>query len=146
MTTLPLNVNDLLDELEGQRAADFDGLPSGTVMGHIHLKVADIPETVAFYRDVLGLALMARLGSQAAFLSAGGYHHHIGANTWESMGAPPPPQGTAALRQATIVLPSRKELDRVLGRLAASGQVPSEDAAEPIVRDPSGNALVLATA
>jgi len=88
---------------------------------------------------------MARLGSQVAFLNAGGYHHHVGANTWESRGASPPPPGTAALRQATILLPTREELDRVLARVTASGQAPSQNAAEPIVRDPSGKPLVLAT-
>ena len=73
-------------------------------MGHVHLRVADDPETVAFYRDVLGFGLMAQLGRQAAFLGAGGYHHHVGANTWESAGAPPAPPGRP-LRRATIVLP-----------------------------------------
>lgn len=146
MTTLPLDVDDLLGELASASETNFDGLPSGTVMGHVHVKVADIPETVAFYRDVLGLGLMARLGPQAAFLSAGGYHHHIGANTWESRGASAPPPGTAALRHATIVLPNSEELDRVLERVAASGQPPEEGADEWIVRDPSGNSLVLATA
>ena len=105
MTTLPLDVDDLLGELDDPGAGQFDGLPDDTVMGHVHLKVAAIPETVAFYRDLLGFGLMAQLGEQAAFLGAGGYHHHIGANTWESAGAAPPPPGTAALRHATIVLP-----------------------------------------
>src|SRR5436305_10778067 len=93
MTTLPLDVDGLLGELDDPRTADFDRLPGGTVMGHIHLKVARISDTVSFYRDVLGLAVMAQLGSQAIFVSAGGYHHHIGANTWESAGASPPPAG-----------------------------------------------------
>src|ERR671926_1086423 len=109
MTTLPLDVDDLLAELDDPRSASFDGLPAGTTMGHVHLKVADIPSTVAFYRDAFGFGLMAQLGRQAAFLAAGGYHHHVGANTWESSGAPPPPPGTASLRQATIVLPDDAE-------------------------------------
>src|SRR5947209_15958362 len=107
MTTLPLEVEGLLHELEDPLAERFDGLPPATVMGHVHLKVAKIPETIAFYRDVIGFALMAQLGPYAAFLSAGGYHHHLGANTWESYGAFPPPPGSAALRHATIVLPER---------------------------------------
>ena len=90
-------------------------------MGHVHLKVAAIPETISFYRDVLGFGLMGQLGPQAAFLSAGGYHHHVGANTWESAGASPPPPGTAALRHATIVLPDSAERERVLGRLERAG-------------------------
>ena len=94
MTTMALDVDGLLGELDARRAEPFDGLPADTAMGHVHLKVASIGETVAFYRDALGLGLMAALGSSAAFLSAGGYHHHVGANTWESAGA-----GRAAARQ-----------------------------------------------
>ena len=93
MTTLPLDVEGLLHELEDPFAERFDGLPPATVMGHVHLKVAKIPETIAFYRDVIGFALMAQLGPYAAFLSAGGYHHHLGANTWESYGASRPRRG-----------------------------------------------------
>ena len=80
-------------------------------MGHVHLQVADIPETLRFYRDAMGFDEMATLGSQATFLSTGGYHHHVGANTWASAGAPPPPEGAASLRLVTIVLP-RDELAR----------------------------------
>jgi catechol 2,3-dioxygenase len=145
MTTLPLDMEGLLGELEQPATEPFDGLTAGTVMGHVHLKVASIPETVAFYRDVLGFALMAQLGSQAAFLSAGGYHHHIGANTWESAGASPAPPGSAALRQATIVPADAAERDALLARVRASGQVPREGHAGPIVLDPAGNALLVST-
>jgi catechol 2,3-dioxygenase len=143
MTTLPLDVDGLLGELDDPAHPPFDGLPIGTVMGHVHLKVAQIPATIEFYRDVLGLGLMARLGRQAAFLSAGGYHHHIGANTWESAGAPPPPPGTARLRHATLVLPDAVERERVIARVDAGGQVAEETIDGAMVRDPSGNALVL---
>jgi catechol 2,3-dioxygenase len=147
MTTLPLDIQSLLGELDDPDTETFDGLPAGTVMGHVHLKVASIPETVAFYRDVLGFALMAQLGPQAAFLSAGGYHHHIGANTWESAGASPPPAGAAALRAATIVLPDAGERDRVLERVErAGGTTRAESDAAPLVLDPSGNALRLVVA
>src|SRR4051794_27779070 len=146
MTTMPLDVDSLLGALDDPRSAPFDGLPTGTVMGHIHLKVAAIPDTVAFYRDALGFGLMAQLGRQAAFLGAGGYHHHVGANTWESAGAPAPPPGSAALRQSTVVLPDRAERDRVLARLEGHGHAPRESAAGPVVRDPSGNTLLLAVA
>ncbi len=147
LTTQPLDVADLLGALEGPPASEpFEGLPEGTVMGHVHLRVASIPETVEFYRDVLGFELMAQLGPQAAFLSAGGYHHRVGANTWESFGAAPPPPGTAALRHATIVLPDSTERDRVLGRLDEAGHAVEESGDGPLVRDPSGNALVLAAA
>ena len=143
MTTLPMDVDDLFRELDDPATEPFDGPPAGTVMGHVHLRVAAIPETVAFYRDLLGFGLMAQLGNQAAFLSAGGYHHHLGANTWESAGAPPPPAGTAALRHATIVLPDTPERDRLLGRLESASQPLSENGDGPVVRDPSGNALRL---
>jgi catechol 2,3-dioxygenase len=140
LTTLPLDVSSLLGELRDPESEPFDGLSEGTVMGHVHLKVASIPETIAFFRDGLGFALMAQLGLQAAFLAAGGYHHHFGGNTWESAGAPPPPPGSAALRLATIVLPDAAERDRVLDRAARHGYVVDDST----VRDPSGNALVLA--
>ena len=81
----------------------------------------------------------------AAFHGAGGYHHHVGANIWESAGASPAPPGTATLRHATILVPDREELDRVAGRVADAGQEPEERDDGVLVRDPSGNALLLAT-
>jgi catechol 2,3-dioxygenase len=144
MTTLPLDTASLLGELADPASEPFDGLPAGTVMGHVHLCVADIPGTIVFYRDVLGFALMAALGSRAAFLSAGGYHHHLGANTWESAGASPPPQGSATLRHATIVLPSAAERDRVAARIAAEGHEAQAIDEDLLVRDPFGNQLALA--
>jgi len=146
MTTLPLDVDSLLGELDDPRSAPFDGLLPGTTMGHVHLKVSAIDQTVAFYRDAVGFGLMAALGRQAAFLAAAGYHHHVGANTWESAGAQPPPAGTAALRLATIVLPDADQRDRVLERVERHGHVPDASAADPTVRDPSGNTLLLAVA
>jgi catechol 2,3-dioxygenase len=146
LTTLPLDVDDLLGVLDDPATEPFDGLPAGTAMGHVHLKVAGIPETIGFYRDVLGLGLMAQLGDQAAFLSAGGYHHHVGANTWESAGAPPPPAGTAALRHATVLLPDDSARADVVAAVESAG-LPVEDRdGDPLVRDPSGNALVLGVA
>jgi catechol 2,3-dioxygenase len=146
MTTLPLDVDGLLGELRAPASEPFEGLPAGTVMGHVHFKVAAIPDTVTFYRDVLGFGLMAQLRRQAAFLSAGGYHHHIGANTWESAGAAQPPDGFAALRHATIVLPGEEERDRVLRRAAAAGAHTAEAPAGPTLTDPSGNRLLFAVA
>jgi catechol 2,3-dioxygenase len=143
MTTLPLDVANLLSELPDPATASFDGLPAGTVMGHVHLRVADIPETVTFYRDVLGFALMAELAGSAAFLSAGGYHHHIGANIWESAGASPPPAGSAALRHATFLLPDKSAREKVLAALEARSHEVTETENGPLTRDPSGNALVL---
>ena len=143
LTTMPLDIGNLLAELPDPESEPFERLPEGTVMGHVHLKVASIPDAIAFYRDVIGFALMAQLGDQAAFLSAGGYHHHLGANTWESAGASPPPEGTAALRQATIVLPDAAERDRLVERLDEAGHPAEETDDGPRVRDPSGNAFVL---
>ena len=146
LTTLPLDVDSILNELDDPADAPFDGLPDGTVMGHVHVKAAEIDGIVGFYRDVLGFALTAQLGSMAAFLAAGGYHHHLGANTWESAGASPPPPGSAALRHATIVLPDAAERDRVVARVEHAGLPVSDHGGEPLVRDPSENTLVLAVA
>jgi catechol 2,3-dioxygenase len=143
MTTLPLDVAGLLSELDDPAGDAFPGLAAGTEMGHVHLQVASIPDAIGFYRDVLGFELMATYGEQAAFLSAGGYHHHVGVNTWNSLGAAPPPPGAAALRHATIVLPDAEERDRVATRVEDAG---GELATRPdgiLVHDPSGNPLVL---
>jgi catechol 2,3-dioxygenase len=132
MTTITLDTDSLLAEAGD---AEFDGLPGGTTVGHVHLCVRDVDDTIAFYRDTLGMGLTAHRGDRAAFLSAGGYHHHVGGNTWETRGAPPAPEGTARLLRFTIVVPDDEELDRVAGRIGGTE-----------VRDPSGNPLVLATA
>jgi len=144
LTTMPLDVDDLLGSLDDPSAEPFHGLAAGTRMGHVHLKVSSIPETLRFYRDALGFGLMAQLGGQAAFLSAGGYHHHIGANTWESAGGAPAPPGSAALRHATIVLPDAGERERAVQRLEHAGASIEERGGAPAVSDPSGNTLVLA--
>lgn len=146
MTTRPLDVDALFGELADPASEPFEGLPAGTIMGHVHFKVAEIADTIGFYRDVLGFGLMAQLGRQAAFLSAGGYHHHIGANTWESQGAAAAPEGSAALRHATIVLPGVDERERALRRAAAAGAGAEETAAGPLLTDPSGNKLLFAVA
>jgi catechol 2,3-dioxygenase len=134
LTTLPLDTDDLLGVLDDPAAASFDGLAEGTVMGHVHLCVRAIEPTNAFYRDRLGFAVMARLGDQATFLSAGGYHHHLGANIWQSAGAPYAPEGHARLTQMTIVLPDATSLDEVSRRIGGTE-----------VRDPSGIPVVLTT-
>ena len=143
MTTLPLDVGSLLAELDDPGTEPFDGLPSGSTMGHVHLRVASLEETVSFYRDTIGFGLMAQLGQQAAFLGAGGYHHHLGANTWESAGAEVPPHGSAALRHATIVLADHTELEAVHARLLEGGWAAELRDGSLQVRDPSGNLLHL---
>ena len=146
LVTDPLDVGSLLRELDDPARAPFDGLPAGTDMGHVHLQVADVAESIRFYRDVLGFALMAELMGSAAFLGAGGYHHHVGANVWHSRGAPPAPAGTARLLHATIVLPDAGERDRVAARVAAAGGEPEAREDGVLVRDPSGIELLLAAA
>lgn len=90
-------------------------------IGHVHLKVADLDRAIAFYRDVLGFQITQRFGRHAAFLAAGGYHHHIGLNTWESAGGPPPPPGTTGLYHIAILYPTRAELADALRRLIVAG-------------------------
>jgi catechol 2,3-dioxygenase len=117
-------------------------------IGHVHLKVADLERAIAFYRGVLGFELTQRLGSQAAFLSAGGYHHHIGLNTWESAGGRPPPPGTTGLYHIAILYPTRAELAGALRRLIDAG-IPLDGASDHGVsealylRDPDGNGVEL---
>jgi catechol 2,3-dioxygenase len=117
-------------------------------MGHVHLKVADLERALGFYRDVLGFELTQRFGSSAAFLSAGGYHHHIGLNTWESDGGRPPARGTTGLYHLAILYPTRAELGDALWRLQKAG-VPLEGASDHGVsealylRDPDGNGVEL---
>jgi catechol 2,3-dioxygenase len=96
-------------------------LPAETRIGHVHLKVADLDRAVSFYRDTLGFDLITRFGAQAAFLSAGGYHHHIGLNTWESQGGRPPAAGTTGLYHFAINYPTRRDLAAALQRLLDAG-------------------------
>ena len=92
-----------------------------TTIGHIHLKVSDLERSVKFYSEVLGFDVVTRLGDSAAFLSAGGYHHHIGLNTWESSGGQPPARGTTGLFHFAILVPTRKALAQAVQRLADHG-------------------------
>jgi len=96
-------------------------IAAGTRIGHVHLKVSDIERSLAFYCGILGFELQQRYGPQAAFVSAGGYHHHIGLNTWESQGGSPPPPGTTGLYHVAILYPARADLADALMRLGANG-------------------------
>ncbi len=128
--------------------AGFGAIHPQTRIGHVHLKVADLERAIAFYQGVLGFELTQRYGAQAAFLSAGGYHHHIGLNTWESLGGPPPPPGTTGLYHIAIVYPTRAELADALRRLLRAG-IPLDGASDHGVsealylRDPDGNGVEL---
>jgi catechol 2,3-dioxygenase len=120
----------------------------GTRIGHVHLKVADLDRAMAFYSGVLGFELTQRYGDQAAFLSAGGYHHHIGLNTWESRGGTPPPAGHTGLFHTAILYPTRKDLADALRRVQAAG-IALDGASDHGVsqalylRDPDGNGVEL---
>lgn len=96
-------------------------IPAGTKIGHVHLKVADLERAIGFYCGVLGFELMVRYGDQAAFISAGGYHHHIGLNTWESKGGSPPAPGTTGLFHTAILYPTRADLADALHRVVSAG-------------------------
>ena len=120
----------------------------GVSIGHVHLKVGNLSRAIAFYRDVLGFEVTDRFGRNAAFLSAGGYHHHIGLNTWESQGGPPPAPGTTGLYHAAILYPTRADLADALRRLLAHGiridGASDHGVSEAIyLRDPDGNGLEL---
>ncbi len=120
----------------------------GVRIGHVHLKVADLERSLAFYCGVLGFELIQRYGAQAAFISAGGYHHHIGLNTWESEGGSPPPPGTTGLYHVAILYPTRAALADALYRLAQAG-IPLQGASDHGVSealylsDPDGNGIEL---
>ena len=120
----------------------------GVRIGHVHLKVADIDRALAFYCGVLGFELMQRIGAQAAFISAGGYHHHIGLNTWESRGGAPPAPGTTGLYHLAILYPTRAELAKALRRLIEA-KIPLDGASDHGVsealylRDPDDNGVEL---
>ena len=120
----------------------------GTRIGHVHLKVADLDRAIAFYSGVLGFELQQKYGDQAAFLSAGGYHHHIGLNTWESLGGTPPPPGHTGLYHTAILYPTRADLADALRRLVAA-DIPLDGASDHGVsealylRDPDGNGVEL---
>ncbi len=140
-----LDIRGLLAQLDGTEP-ELNEMPPGTDMGHIHLQVGDIPETIAFYRDVLGFDLMMEYGDSAAFFSAGGYHHHIGTNTWHSKGAGPPPVGTASLQDATILLATEEERAAAVERVRAAGYQHEVDHDAVSVFDPSGIKLRLEVA
>ena len=123
-------------------------IAAGVRIGHVHLKVADLERALGFYRDVLGFELTQRYGPGAAFLSAGGYHHHIGLNTWESLGGSPPPPGATGLYHTAILYPTRADLAGALRRVLEAG-IPLDGAADHGVsealylRDPDDNGVEL---
>ncbi len=145
MATLPLDVQNLLGELADSPRVEQKA-PAGTRMGHVHLQVADLQQAEQFYCGVLGFEVTVRAYPGALFVSAGGYHHHIGLNTWHSAGAPPVAPGALGLRSFEVVLPTPKALEDVLGRVRQAGLDQETQAQGTLVRDPSGNGALLRTA
>ena len=131
-----------------REASRHDPIDAGVVVGHVHLKVADLERAVRFYSEALGFEITQRIGAQAAFLSAGGYHHHVGLNTWESGGGGPPPPGSTGLYHVAFRYPDRPALGRAYRRLIEHG-VPLDGASDHGVsealylRDPDGNGVEL---
>lgn len=147
MVTDPLDVDGIMGTLRGQDAPELDAFPAGTDMGHIHLQVADIAAAERFYVEALGFDLVQRYGASAGFVSAGGYHHHIGYNTWHSAGAQPPPAGSTGLRYFTVCYPSTEALEFSTSRIRESGLDlrAAEEMPQPAFRvaDPAGNQMLL---
>ncbi len=147
MATLPLDLNAIASELA---SADMlqEQAPPGTRIGHTHLQVSELEQTEAFYTGILGFEVMVRSYPGALFVSAGGYHHHLGLNTWHSAGSGPPPPGSVGLRSFDVELPGEPELEAVLTRVSQAGlsieAIPGR--CSHLVRDPSGNALELRAA
>jgi catechol 2,3-dioxygenase len=142
----PLDVEALLSHLQEEDRLDVPVSPE-TRLGHIHLHVRDIEEAVDFYHGILGFDVMGVAKSfRMAFVSAGGYHHHIGLNTWQGEGAPPPPADAVGLRHFTVELPDQKALDEVIARVDQAG-IPSNQTEEGLLLyDPSQNGVILTVA
>jgi catechol 2,3-dioxygenase len=141
MATLPLDLQGVLDELESSEQHP-NGMAPGTRIGHVHLRVAGIPAAEGFYNGDLGLDVMVRSYPGALFLAAGGYHHHLGLNTWQSAGAPPPPEGALGLDRFELVLPNASEVDAAAERLGERGD-PVRLEEGVLATDPSGNRVLL---
>ncbi len=144
MATLPLDLDGVLASAPAGDAGD--GMAAGTRIGHVHLQVASIPAAEAFYSDGLGFEPTVRGYPGALFVSAGGYHHHVGLNTWAGEGAPAPPPGARGLRSFTIVLPDEAALAATVAAVSAAGRRGGRaTTAGAVVADPSGNRAVLTT-
>ena len=145
MGTESLDLGDLLSEITGEDPS-WEGLPTGTRLGHVHLHVANLEAAIDFYREVLGLELMMRYGPSAAFLSAGGYHHHVGINTWNGEGAPRPPENATGLRFYSLHLPDEAALASLRNHLDRQGIEYQNNGKGIWLQDPSANRILVAPA
>jgi catechol 2,3-dioxygenase len=143
MATLPLDLEGVLGGLDPAEPPPA-GMPGDTTMGHVHLQVADIPAAEGFYNAGLGLDVMVRSYPGALFLAAGGYHHHLGVNTWQSQGAPAPPEGALGLDRYELVFPDAASRDAAAEGVSGSGD-PLELGEGVLATDPSGNRVLLTT-
>lgn len=143
MTTEPLDGQSVLEAGQGEVWA---GLPTDTLMGHIHLHVSELSRTEEYYTKGLGFDVVTRYGGQALFISTGGYHHHIGLNTWNGIGAPSPSENSVGLKWFTLVLPNEEALTQTLANLHGIGAWVQEDGREIFTKDPSGNKIKLVIA
>ena len=142
MESDPLDYESILALVDDENKA-WEGLAPGTRIGHMHLNVADLVTAEEFYHGVLGFDIMVRRSHGALFISAGGYHHHLGLNIWNGAGAPPPPPDSLGLRYYSITLPNLAELQKLAGRVQEAG-IPSEEMDEGfLLRDPSHNSVLL---
>ncbi|MDQ0270534.1 VOC family protein [Cytobacillus purgationiresistens] len=140
MGTNALDVQSIMDEWDGR---PWEGLPAETVMGHIHLHVNNIEEAKHFYRNGLGFDIVNNYGNQALFISTGKYHHHIGLNIWNGIGAPPPSENSAGMQSFTLVFPYQTVLDRIISQLESVGASIAKEDGVQTVQDPSGNKIRL---
>ena len=141
MVTDPLDAAGLLALADG--VATWQTMPAGASMGHVHLHVRQIAEAQDFYCGVLGFDLVQRYGASAAFVSAGGYHHHVGLNTWAGVGALPAPAGSAGLRHFTVALPDQAALAALVARVQQAGVAILPQGRDWLLHDPSGNGIRL---
>jgi catechol 2,3-dioxygenase len=142
MDTLPLDLDGVLGELRREDASK--GMPAGTRIGHVHLNIGDLAAAEAFYSGALGFDVTIRGYPGALFVSAGGYHHHVGLNTWAGEGAPPPPAGSCGLREFEILLPDEWALENLEHRITANGVEYRREQDVLHLVDPSGNQVALA--
>ncbi|BAQ09333.1 glyoxalase/bleomycin resistance [Bacillus sp. OxB-1] len=140
MTVDPLDFQDLLSI---GKQGEWNGLPPGTVMGHIHLHVSELQKTEEFYSKGLGFEVVNRFGDQALFISTGKYHHHIGLNTWNGVGAPAPAANSVGLKSFTLILPNEEKRKQIIEQLTQIGAAVTEENGSIFTVDPSGNRIVL---